>query len=269
MRWGPALMCSFFVCSVPAQGSTKQETMTQDAPSTFTYDRGCIVRGPRNQKKIALEFTGGYFADGGTTILNELKRRGIKASFFFVGDFYRNPEFRALIERIRDEGHYLGPHSDKHPLYATWDNPPKLEITREAFDADLSANMREIRKLGIADADAKYFIPPFEHFTPEIVEWTTARGMVLINYTPGARSHADYMEDDDPKFISATEMVKTVLDKEKNNPDGLSGWLLLMHIGSGPKRTRDHLYDHLGGMLDELLKRGYGFVRVDEMLGAK
>ena len=30
------------------------------------YDRGCILRGPRDKKLIALEFTGGSFADGGT-----------------------------------------------------------------------------------------------------------------------------------------------------------------------------------------------------------
>lgn len=232
----------------------------------YTYDRGCIIRGPKDKKVMAVEFTGGYFADGGTTILNELKKRGIKASFFFIGDFYRTPEFKPLIERIRDEGHYLGPHSDKHPLYASWEEPPKLLVTEEAFATDLDGNYVEIAKFGVPKEKARFFIPPYEHYTPEIAEWCAKRGVVLMNYSPGARSHADYMEDDDAKYVTSEEMVKSVLKKEESDPDGLNGYILLMHIGAGPKRTRDHMYDYLGGMLDELSRRGYKFVRVDELL---
>jgi endoglucanase len=237
-----------------------------DDRTSFTYDRGCIIRGPRDRKLIALEFTGGSFADGGTTILAELRKRDIRASFFFIGDFYREPGFQALIETIRDDGHYLGPHSDQHLLYASWENPPKLLVSRTEFDSDLAANLAEIERFGIPAGKARFFIPPYEHFTPEISEWTRMRGMQLINYTPGARSHADYMEDDDRNYINSAEMVKTVYAKEQSDPDGLNGYLLLMHIGAGPRRTRDHLYNHLGEMLDELKRRGYGFVRVDELL---
>lgn len=232
----------------------------------YTYDRGCITRGPKDARRIALEFTGGSFADGGTIILDTLKARNIKASFFFIGDFYRTPEFEPLIRRIRDEGHYLGPHSDKHPLYASWENPPKLLISREDFEADLAGNMAELARFGVPKEKARFFIPPYEHYTEEIAQWTTANGMVLINYTPGCRSHADYMEDDDPKYATSEVMVQSVLDKEKSDPDGLNGFMLLMHIGAGPGRTRDHLYKHLGGMLDELARRGYSFVRIDELL---
>ena len=239
--------------------------MTSDK-SRLTFDRGCVVRGPRDRKLIALEFTGGHFADGGTTILAELKARNIKASFFFIGDFYREPAFKPLIERIRDEGHYLGPHSDRHLLYATWETPPRLLVSRKEFDDDLAANMAEIERFGVPADRARYFIPPYEHFTPEISEWTRLRGMHLVNYTSGTRSHADYMEDDDKNYISSADMVKSVLAREESDPDGLNGFLLLMHIGAGPRRTRDHLYNHLGAMLDELVRRGYGFARIDEMI---
>lgn len=238
----------------------------QDDRSTLTLDRGCIIRGPRDRKRIALEFTGGSFADGGTTILRELSARGIRGSFFFIGDFYREPKFKSLIEQIRDEGHYLGPHSDKHPLYASWENPPKLLISREEFAKDLHDNLKVIEGFGIPKGKARYFIPPYEHYTPEIAEWTKAEGLVLINYTPGARSHADYMEDKDPKFISAPDMVKSVMNYESNHEDGLNGFMLLMHIGAGPGRTKDHLYEYLGSMLDDLIALGYSFVRIDQLL---
>jgi peptidoglycan/xylan/chitin deacetylase (PgdA/CDA1 family) len=234
--------------------------------SQFTQDRGCIIRGPRDRKRIALEFTGGYFADGGQVILDELAARAVKGSFFFIGDFFRNPEFHDLIAAIRDGGHYLGPHSDAHPLYASWEEPPKLLVTEKEFRDDLDKNMQTLERLGIGRTDARYFIPPFEHFTPEISQWTRDAGMVLINYTPGTRSHTDYMEDDDQRYVTSEQIVASILDYEKKDPDGLAGFLLLMHIGSGPRRTRCHLYRHLGGLLDELISRRYSFARVDELL---
>ncbi len=249
-----------------AQQTAGAETRMKDQKTSVTYDRGCIVRGPRDQRRIALEFTGGEYADGADTILQVLKDRKVKASFFFIGDFFRTPAFKPLIERIRDEGHYLGPHSDKHPLYASWESPPRLQITRAAFDADLQANMRELEQFGISKSQARYFIPPYEHFTPEISKWTAAQDMVLVNYTTGTRTHADYMEDDHPRFLGAREMVQSVYQMEQKDPDGLNGWMLLMHIGAGPRRTREHLYSKLGEMLDELSSRGYSFVRIDELL---
>ncbi len=241
-------------------------TTTADTQSTFTYDRGGIIRGRLDRKEMALIFTGGSFAEGGDTILDALKERGIKGSFFFTGGFFRTPEFKRIIERVRDEGHYLGPHSDAHPLYASWDSPPKLLISREDFDKDLDSNMKILKNFGVDPAKAPFFIPPYEHFTQEISDWTAARGMVLFNFSPGTRTNADYMEDTHPNYITSEEMVKGVMQKEENDPAGLNGFMMLVHIGAGPERTKDHLFEHMGAMIDELRKRGYHFVRVDELL---
>jgi peptidoglycan/xylan/chitin deacetylase (PgdA/CDA1 family) len=46
-----------------------------------------------------LVFTGGDYADGGPHIRCVLRKRGVKASFFFTGDFYRDPQ------RIRIRAH--------------------------------------------------------------------------------------------------------------------------------------------------------------------
>ncbi len=70
-------------------------------------------------------------------ILDELRKHGGKGSFFLTGDFPRNPQFAALVTRITDEGHYLGPHSDKHLLYCSWENPRSTLVTEEQFTVDL------------------------------------------------------------------------------------------------------------------------------------
>src|SRR5690242_3666643 len=73
----------------------------------FEMREGGIIRGPRDSKKIALEFTGHTFAEGGTVILDQLARHKAKASFFLTGDFLGNPKFKPLVERIIMEGHYI------------------------------------------------------------------------------------------------------------------------------------------------------------------
>src|SRR5262245_29012618 len=86
---------------------------------------GAIGRGPTDGRRLALVFTGHEFAEGGDAILDALAKHNARASFFLTGDFLANPGFEPIVRRITDEGHYLGPHSDKHLLYCDWDDPDK------------------------------------------------------------------------------------------------------------------------------------------------
>ena len=54
-------------------------------------------------------------------------------------------------------------------------------------------------------------------------------------------------------------------DVEQEDPHGLNGFILLLHIGSGPGR-QDKFPARFGELLDYLAGKGYGFVRVDELL---
>jgi peptidoglycan/xylan/chitin deacetylase (PgdA/CDA1 family) len=229
-------------------------------------DRGAIVRGPRDRKRLALVFTADRYAEGARPILDALRRRRIRVACFLTGRFLRDPEFRPIVRRARDEGHDLGPHSDRHLLYATWDRPPKLLVTRDEFLADLAANDRALAASGQEAARFPYFLPPYEHSTAEIARWTAEAGRTLINLTPGTLSHTDYMEDGDPRFVPAERIAASILRAERTDPDGLNGFLLLMHLGAGPRRTRDHLHDRLETLLDGIAGRGYEFVRVPELL---
>jgi peptidoglycan/xylan/chitin deacetylase (PgdA/CDA1 family) len=92
-------------------------------------------------------------------------------------------------------------------------------------------------------------------------------GLLTVNFTPGTRSNADYMEDGDPHFVSSAEIAASILRAEAADPDGLAGFLLLLHVGAGPRRT-DKMHDRLPGLLDVLSGRGYRFVRVDALLEA-
>jgi endoglucanase len=236
--------------------------------SAFVLNDGGIVRGPKTEKRLALVFTAHTFAEGGEKILDELAKHHAKGSFFVTGEFLDNPQFQPLAKRIVREGHYLGPHSDKHLLYCPWDGPKKTLVTREEFESDLNHNLEKITRLGIPRSEIKYWLPAYEWYNRDIVDWSRNMGLTLVNYTPGTRSNADYLEDAAKNFISSQAIIESIEKKEQRDPHGLNGFLLLMHLGVGPAR-KDKLSDHFGELLDYLSGKGYQFVRVDELLRSK
>lgn len=226
---------------------------------------GGILRGPSHAKRIALEFTGHEYAEGATVILDQLARRGAKASFFFTGDFLRRAEFAPIVRRVLAEGHYLGPHSDKHLLYCGWEASRPTLVTREAFGRDLADNLAELERFGVRRAAVKYWVPPYEWFNDETAAWSLEAGLRIVTFTPGTRANADYTGEADRNFVPSQAILDSILERERADAAGLNGFLLLMHVGAGPGR-RDKMHDRFGELLDALTARGYRLVRVDELL---
>jgi peptidoglycan/xylan/chitin deacetylase (PgdA/CDA1 family) len=226
---------------------------------------GAIIRGPKIERKIAFAFTGHSFAEGADTILNELTRHKGKGSFFLTGAFLANTNFSTTIHRIVDGGHYVGPHSDKHLLYCPWDGPKWTLVTHEEFAKDLRSNLEKITRFGVKAEQIRYFLPPYEYYNQEIADWSREMGLTLVNYTPGTRSNADYTGEADTNFVSSKSIFDSIVRKEQKGPAGLNGFILLLHIGSGPGRA-DKFTARFGELLDYLAGKGYQFVRVDELL---
>ncbi len=239
----------------------------QERCGAFICDQGGIIRGGTSAKRLALVFTGGSFADGGEHIRGVLRRRGIRAAFFFTGDFYREPAFQGLIHGLAADGHYLGPHSDKHLLYCDWADRAKTLITRDEFAKDILANYKEMERFGVARNAARFFIPPYEWYNEEIARWSREMGLVLFNFSPGTSSNADYTTPDMKEYLSSQAIYDRILDYEEKDPRGLNGFILLIHVGTDPART-DKFYLKLGPLIDELTRRGYAFARLDSLLAS-
>ena len=259
-------MSSFFKMKILVLAVLAFSFLAQGETNQFEYRDGGIVRGPKATKRIALEFTADTFSKGCETVLNELEKHHIKGSFFLTGNFLRKAENKLLIERIVRGGHYLGPHSDKHPLYCPWDGEKKTLVKPDDFKKDMENNLREIERTGVKRKEVKFWIPPYEHYNAEIVEWSRGFGLTLINFTAGTRSPADYTEDDAKNFVPSQVILDSIINKEKK--DGLNGFLLLLHFGVSPKRN-DLMANRLGELLDYLEAQKYEFVRVDEMLAER
>lgn len=210
-------------------------------------------------------FTGDEFADGGNSIAETLKKENVKASFFLTGNFYRNPTFKKIIRQLKKEGHYLGAHSDKHLLYCDWMKRDSLLISKDQFLKDLSANYLAMAKFGIRKKEVPYFLPPFEWFNDSIAAWTKAVALQLINFTPGTPSNTDYTFPNSVNYKSSPFIYQSITDYEKDHVAGLNGFILLLHIGTDPRRT-DKFYAHLPELVTFLKHANYTFVTVTELL---
>ena len=239
--------------------------MPLPADRAWTYVEGAPVRGDTSHKEITLIFTGGEFGEGTPHILDTLAGRNIKAGFFVTGDFLSRPDLRAHLKRAIAAGHYVGPHSDAHPLYCPWEDRSKTLVTEAFFKADLRKNIDDLRQLGALGERGRpvYFIPPFEWYNADQTRWAREMNVLLFNFTPGSGSNRDFAPEGHKSFVPSTRLIDDVLAYERKDPNGLNGFLLLLHLGS---QRKDKVHPHVGRLLDELAGRGYAFVRVDEML---
>lgn len=234
------------------------------AAGVMRDSEGGVIRGDVEAKRLSLIFTGDELGESAEPILETLRERGLSGGFFLTGNFVRDKSLRPLVKRMVEEGHYVGPHSDSHPLYAPWEDRRRSLVTAEFFKEDLQKNIDGLREAGaLGSATPVLFVPPYEWYNAEQVAWSGKLGAGLINFTPGSGSNRDYAREGDRVFVPSQQILDDILAYERKDPHGLNGFVLLLHLGSG---RRDPFHPQLGKLCDELKGRGYEFVRVDELL---
>lgn len=252
--------------SEPKASKKSNDLSVAKNDSAYTYNQGAIIRGNAKSPELALVFTGDEFADGAKIIADTLRKQNVKASFFFTGRFYRNPQFKSAIQTLKQDNHYLGAHSNEHLLYADWNVRDQTLISKEEFTRDLNNNYAAMKIFGIEKQNAAYFLPPFEWYNRTIADWSKELNLQLINFTPGTRSNADYQTPNEKNYLSSRQIFDQIKAYEGKDPNGLKGFLLLTHIGTAPERT-DKFYNYLDELIVWLKSKNYRLVRVDELLG--
>lgn len=233
----------------------------------YDYNCGAVIRGDRSKKEISLVFTGHEFAEGYDILKKVFDKHQIKGAFFLTGDFYRNKNFEKMLKELKKEGHYLGAHSDKHLLYASWEKRDSTLVSKKQFTEDLANNYKELEKFGVKKEDAPYYLPPFEWHNDEIASWATELGIKLINFTPGTSSNQDWtIPVPGATYYSSDTLYSRIMTYEKTSKDGLNGFILLTHMGTDPKRT-DKFYNKMDQLITELKSKGYKFVTINKMVG--
>ncbi|MCR5710680.1 MAG: glycoside hydrolase family 9 protein [Bacteroidales bacterium] len=233
-----------------------------ESPAAFEKDRyGTIVRVNPDRKVIYLCFTADENFNGAETILNTLKKRKIKGNFFLTGNCLRHQPNREAVQRVIADGHYVGGHSDRHVLYCDWGSARPDLMSADSIAADLRANFAELARFGVKPGDARWFLPPYEHYNTFSVNVLEAMGVNVVNYTPGIGTPADYTTPDMKNYRDAQTLVDGLWKFEKEQ--GLNGALLLIHPGIDARRPEgERLYNRLDEIIRYLKRKGYSFERL-------
>ena len=216
-----------------------------DLPTNYVIRRVGLV-----PKKIALTFDDGPDPEWTPQILDILKAKQVRATFFVIGS---NMEAHpGLVQRILAEGHDVGNHTYTHPNLA--DTPLaavrlELNATQRLFEALTGRSMRLLRPPYLGDAE------PSD--ADEIVPIVEAQKLGYI--TVG--THVDTL---DWQMLPVDQMMKLVEESINNPNPQLRGDVVLLHDSGGDRSQTVKL---LPVLIDRLRAEGYGFVPVSELGG--
>ncbi len=190
---------------------------------------------PEGKKVIAMTFDDGP-SQFTPTYLDILKARGIKATFFMVGQNVKaSPE---IAQRVVAEGHQIAGHTYNHPDLSN----TKVEDARQNI-ADGFAAIKEV-----TGRDVDTLRAPYGAFYEQ--QWKDLGDLISKNVLWD-------IDTLDWKRPGAAAIKNAVLSNAHN------GAIVLMHDGGG-ERSQD--IEALPGILDELKAQGYEFVTVDELI---
>jgi peptidoglycan/xylan/chitin deacetylase (PgdA/CDA1 family) len=197
-----------------------------------------ITHVPARGRTVALTFDDGPNPDATPLVLDALKARNVKATFFILG---RHAErWPDLVKRVADEGHSIGNHGYYHrklhfksPAYVRRD----LELGTKAIEAASGAHPRLFRA-------------PHGFRAPWVTAIANSLGQRTVGWSLGV------WDSDRPGVDVIAERTVT---------GAKPGSILLLHDGDGYDATGDRLQTARAVPLivDRLLEQGYRFDLLD------
>ena len=209
-------------------------------PSGHVFER----RGPRGGGKLALTFDDGPDPTWTPKILDVLKARGVRATFFVLGENAQaHPE---LIERAVAEGHLIGNHTFTHPELKN------VSALRERLELTATARLLE----WIAGIRPVLFRPPFH--ADDAFDEPRAAEAIALAASFGYRTLGHDIDPEDYAQRDPAEIARRVLAKAH------SGSVILLHDAGG---DRSATVAALPLIIDGLAASGVQLVPADELFG--
>ena len=208
--------------------------------------KGTIYQVDVPDKVVALTFDDGPSPVWTPQILDELKKAGVKATFFMIGKYVeKHPQ---IARRVVEEGHDIGNHSYDHRVLIYY----KMKtLEREINDAE-----RVIKD--ITGQTTHYFRPPKAWITYKEKEKIKQMGYKIILWTLNSK---DWVTFDD-KY-----MVRFLVHNVR------PGDIILFHDGGGVFSTeggdRHETVKTIPQLVEKLREKGYRFVTITELLDMK
>ena len=231
----------------PASGLLTDESYT-------AFPSGWLVeRSGAPEKTIALTFDDGPDPTWTPRILDVLKREGVKATFFMIGQ--QVADHPDIVRRVYAEGHEIGSHSFTHPNMAhVSPDRVRLELSaaQRAFEATLGRSVVLFRPPYNADSEPR----SYGEIMPIAV--ASEQGYVTAGETIDPNDWDIWRRNPDGsrRRLTGQDIHDAVMQRLDY------GQAVLMHDGGGDRSaTLASLTDLIRG----LKARGYRFATVGEL----
>ena len=156
-----------------------------NASQEYLKNFDALYVGDANQKKIYITFDAGFENGNTERILDALKKHGVKATFFLVGNYFETqPE---LVKRMAEEGHTIGNHTYSHP-----DMSKIGDI--QSFQTELQKNEALYRDI-LGSEMPKLYRPPQGKFCEENLKMAQQLGYSTVFWS---LAYVDWYTDDQP-----------------------------------------------------------------------
>lgn len=216
-----------------AQEAMQKKVAEQERLAKEAQEREAAVRATTGKKLVALTFDDGPSAATTARLLDILKEKNAKATFFVVGTMaQRAPD---LVKREEAEGHEVGSHTMAHASFTTMD---AAAVQNEMKAAD--GMFQEI--LGHS---AGLVRPPYGSLN-QVTKENVGRPLVLWTVDPL-----------DWKYRDAAGV------RQRAVADSFDGAVILMHD------IYPTTVDAVAGVIDDLRAQGYEFLTISEMARAR
>lgn len=205
--------------------------------ATIVERHGALWRVPTSERVIYLTFDQGYEAGFTARILDTLRDKDVRATFFLTGSYVRDEP--GLVRRMAAEGHLVGNHTKTHPSL------PGLVGDVAAFTEEYRAVERAYRD-ATGRALARFERPPRGEYSERTLCMVRSLGYTSVMWS---FAHRDWLLDDQPP-VDVT--YRRIVDG--SHP----GAILLLHSVSSSNT------EALPRVIDELRRQGYRFATLAE-----
>ena len=156
-----------------------------NASQEYLRNFDALYVGDANQKEIYITFDAGFENGNTERILDALKKHGVKATFFLVGNYFETqPE---LVKRMAEEGHTIGNHTNSHP-----DMSKIGDI--QSFQTELQKNEALYRDI-LGSEMPKLYRPPQGKLCEENLKMAQQLGYSTVFWS---LAYVDWYTDDQP-----------------------------------------------------------------------
>ena len=181
--------------------------------------------------KIALTFDDGPDIRHTPALLDGLKERGIKATFFLIGANTEKEGSKEIVKRMYEEGHLIGNHTYRHVDLS--------KLNEQESEKEIRMTDEAIRK--ITGYETELIRPPFG----AMPEGEEDPDKLYVKWTVDS---LDWVTKDAEKIV------------EKVVADTKEGDIILMHDCYGES------VEAALKIIDRMVEKGYEFVTVEELL---